>query len=160
MSPPMSLHPSKPTPLYAARAPSRIGRLPSWQRWATHSILTLCAASGVGYFMMREQGFAFGGLAPHAVLVWHGVSSAFALLAFGAVLPGHVRAAWNGRRHRISGSLMLAVMALLMLSGLLLYYGDEEGRDLTLWLHWGAGFAAVAVFALHVAVAVLGRHRR
>lgn len=153
MSSPNSFAPS-------LRLPSRVGRLPGWQRWTTHLILLVCALSGVGYFAMHEQGVAFGALAPHTVLVWHGASSAFALLAFGAVLPGHVRAAWNGRRHRVSGTLMLAVMALLMGSGLLLYYGDEEWREPVLWLHWGTGFAAVAVFVLHVVSAVLGRRLR
>jgi len=76
------------------------------------------------------------------------------LLAFGAVLPGHVRAAWNARRNRSSGVAMVVVLAALMASGLLLYYGGEEWREGVVWSHWVAGFLVLAAFPLHL---VLGR---
>ena len=134
---------------------SRVGHLPRWQRLSTHLVFAICALSGLGFFFKREMGVDLGDLPARSLLVWHGISAAFALLAFGAVLPGHIRSAWNVKRNRGSGVAMIAVMTALMLSGLLLYYGAEEWHDGALWAHWIVGGAAFAAFPLHL---VLG-HR-
>ena len=133
----------------------RAGLLPSWQRVPTHVIFAICAVSGVLFFLKHELQFDLGLTGGHGLLVAHGVSAAFALLAFGAVLPGHLRAAWMARRNRASGVLMLVVMSVLMMSGLLLYYGSEEIRDGVVTTHWVVGFAAFAAFLLHI---LIGRH--
>jgi len=129
---------------------SRVGHLPSWQRLSTHFVLTVCAFTGLAYFLKREMGFALWDIAARDFLVWHGISAAFALLAFGAVLPGHIRSAWNVRRNRGSGIAMIVAMATLMISGLLLYYGSEAWHDGVLWAHWAVGFCALPVFPLHL----------
>lgn len=134
---------------------SRVGHLPRWQRLSTHLVFAVCALSGLAFFMKRELGFALWEIAARSFLVTHGISAALALLAFGAVLPGHIRSAWNVRRNRGSGVAMIVVMTALMLSGLLLYYGAEEWHDGALWAHWIVGGAAFAAFPLHL---VLG-HR-
>ena len=134
---------------------SRVGHLPRWQRLSTHIIFAVCALSGLAFFMQRELGLALWEIAARTLLVTHGISAALALLAFGAVLPGHIRGAWNVRRNRGSGVVMIAVMTALMVSGLLLYYGNEEWHDGALWAHWLVGAAAFAAFPLHL---VLG-HR-
>ena len=133
---------------------SRVGRLPRWQRLSTHIVFAVCALSGLGFFLKRELGFDLHDVPARSFLVWHGVSAAFALLAFGAVLPGHIRGAWNVRRNRGSGLAMIAVMAALMLSGLLLYYGEEEWHEAVLWSHWIAGFVSLLAFPVHL---VMGR---
>ncbi len=132
----------------------RAGFLPGWQRNPTHLILAICAFSGLLFFLKHEFQIDVLFAEAHSLLVTHGVSSAFALLVFGAVLPGHLRAAWIARRNRASGVLMIAVMSALMLSGLLLYYGSEEIRDNVVLTHLVVGFAAFAVFLLHL---LLGR---
>jgi hypothetical protein len=134
---------------------SRVGHLPRWQRLSTHVIFAVCALSGLAFFAKREMGLALWDITARSFLVTHGMSAALALLAFGAVLPGHIRSAWNVKRNRGSGVAMIAVMAALMLSGLLLYYGAEEWHDGALWAHWIVGGAAFAAFPLHL---VLG-HR-
>ena len=35
---------------------SRVGHLPSWQRLSTHFVLTVCAFTGLAYFLKREMG--------------------------------------------------------------------------------------------------------
>ncbi len=134
---------------------SRVGHLPRWQRLTTHLVFTICALSGLAFLLKREFGFMLWDIAARQFLVWHGISAAFALLAFGAVLPGHIRGAWNLKRNRSSGMAMLIVMATLMLSGLLLYYGDEEWHSGVLWAHWIIGGIAFAAFPLHL---ILGQH--
>ncbi len=132
----------------------RAGRLPAWQRIPTHLIFAVCALSGLLFFLRHELRLAIPGIEAHSYLVMHGVSAAFALLAIGAILPGHLRVAWIARRNRLSGIVMLGVMALLMLSGLMLYYGSEEVRDATVLTHWIVGGIVIAAFPLHL---VLGR---
>lgn len=134
---------------------SRVGHLPSWQRLSTHLVFAVCALSGLAFFMKHDLGLALWEIAARTLLVTHGISATLALLAFGAVLPGHIRSAWNVRRNRGSGVVMIAVMSALMVSGLLLYYGAEDWRDGALWAHWLVGGAAFAAFPLHL---VLG-HR-
>lgn len=131
---------------------SRVGHLPRWQRLSTHLIFAICALSGLGFFLKREMGVDLGDLPARSLLVWHGISAAFALLAFGAVLPGHIRSSWKARRNRTTGVLMLTIMSALMLSGLLLYYGDEEWHDAMLWAHWIGGFIAFGAFPLHLVI--------
>ncbi len=132
----------------------RAGRLPGWQRIPTHLIFSVCALSGLLFFLRHDLRVEIPGAETHSYLVVHGVSAAFALLAIGAILPGHLRVAWIARRNRLSGLVMLAVMALLMLSGLMLYYGSEEWRDATVLTHWIVGGIVMAAFPLHL---VLGR---
>lgn len=130
----------------------RVGRLPRWQRLATHLIFAACALSGLGFFLRRELAIHLSDIPAHDFLVWHGISAAFALLAFGAVLPGHIRGAWNTKRNRVSGAAMILLMATLMLSGLQLYYGDEAIRDSMVMLHWAVGFLGFAAFPAHLIV--------
>lgn len=133
---------------------SRVGRLARWQRYSSYLILGLCAFSGLFFFLKREMGWELADIAARSFLVWHGVTAALALLVFGSVLPNHVRPAWNTRRNRASGALMMLVMSALMASGLLLYYGAEEWHDGTLWVHWIVGFASFAAFPLHLLLGV------
>ena len=128
----------------------RAGYLPDWQRIPTYLILAICAFSGVLFFLKHGLHVEWLQAPAHGFLVAHGISSAFALLVFGAVLPGHLRAAWIAKRNRASGVAMITVMSVLMLSGLLLYYGDEEMRDGVVLTHLVVGFAAFAAFLLHV----------
>ena len=130
----------------------RAGRLPGWQRLPTYIVFAICALSGLLFFLRHDLYLDIPGVETHSYLVAHGTSAAFALLAIGAVLPGHLRVAWIARRNRLSGMAMLLVMGLLMLSGLMLYYGSEEMRDAAVLTHWIVGGVAIAAFPLHLMV--------
>ncbi len=134
----------------------RAGRLPGWQRVPTYLVFAICALSGLLFFLRHDLYLDIPGIATHSYLVVHGTSAAFALLAIGAVLPGHLRVAWLARRNRLSGMVMLLVMGLLMLSGLMLYYGSEEMRDAAVLTHWIVAVAAIAALPLHL---ILGRRK-
>jgi hypothetical protein len=69
-------------------------------------------------------------------------------LLLGAVMPVHIKSGWKSKRNRISGSLMIAVMALLLVSGLFLYYGADT-REAALWVHWVIGCGLVLLFPAH-----------
>ena len=84
----------------------------------------------------------------HSILIVHGAAAYLFVLLFGAVIPTHIRAAWKAKRNLVSGSLMIAVMLLLLISGLFLYYADEM-RDAALWVHWVIGGGLVVLFPFH-----------
>ena len=137
--------------LYSKR--SRVAHLPRWQSLSTHLIFIICAISGVLYLLAHEFEMALLAVENHTILIVHGFSAYFFVLLFGAVLPNHIKGGWQNKRNRISGSLMVLVMGLLLLSGLFLYYGDLT-RDVALWVHWIIGGGLVLLFPFHF---VMGR---
>lgn len=132
--------------LYKKR--SRIAHLPFWQSFSTHAIFLICAISGVLYLLAHEFEMKALRVENHSILIVHGFAAYFFVLLFGAVMPTHIKAGWKNKRNRLSGGLMVAAMALLLVSGLFLYYGDVT-RDAALWVHWVIGCGLVLLFPLH-----------
>jgi hypothetical protein len=128
---------------------SRVAHLPFWQSFSTHFIFIICAISGVLYLLVHEFEIKALAVENHSILIAHGFSAYFFVLLFGALMPHHIKSGWVFNRNRISGGIMVAVMALLLVSGLFLYYGDET-RDAALWVHWVIGCGLVLLFPLHV----------
>ena len=128
---------------------SRVAHLPLWQSFSTHTIFIICAVSGIYYLLAHEFEIKALAVEDHSILVVHGFAAYFFTLLFGAVMPNHIKGGWHNKRNRISGGSMVLVMALLLLSGLFLYYGNET-RDAALWVHWVIGCGLVLLFPLHV----------
>lgn len=138
-------------------AARRVGQLPGWQRWSAYLAMGACALSGLIWFLLRDVIEVPPNSRDRFVLVTHGISSFVVLMAFGSVLPTHVRAAWRARRNRWLGALSIALMATLAVTALGLYYGSEEWHDPTRWTHIIIGLAAVLGIPLHI---VIGRRPR
>ena len=132
--------------LYKKR--SRVAHLPAWQSISSHIIFLVCAISGLLYLMAHEFEIHLIAIESHLILVTHGASAYLFVLLFGAVMPTHIKAAWRAKRNRVSGSLMIAVMSLLLISGLFLYYADAM-RDSALWMHWIFGSGLLLLFPYH-----------
>jgi hypothetical protein len=81
----------------------------------------------------------------------HGAAVIGFLVAFGALLPGHIRRGWRQGLNRASGLAMITVAAILTLSGYGLYYVvSDEWRGWTSLIHWTIGLSSALVLALHV----------
>ncbi len=100
---------------------SRVAHLPQWQALSTHLVFLFCAISGVLYLLAHEFSLPLLPIENHSLLTVHGSFAYFLVLLFGAVLPGHVRAGWKSKRNVLLGSIMIATMSFLLLSGLFLY---------------------------------------
>jgi hypothetical protein len=137
-------------PTRRAQRTSRVGRLPRWQRLATYAILVCCALSGLLFFMAHDADLNVTGLSSHTLLMLHGISAQAALLTLGAVMPIHIRLAWNARSNRSTGVLLCSLLSVLIASGLWLYYGSEDLRDAAVWSHWVFGGLGLVLFPLHV----------
>ncbi len=126
----------------------RSAPMPAWQAIPSHLIFILCAASGVLYLLAHEFEIAPLAIKNHSLLIAHGVSAYLFVILFGSVMPVHIKSGWKTKRNRISGGLMIAVMTLLLVSGLILYYGVDT-REPALWVHWVIGCGLVVLFPAH-----------
>lgn len=103
------------------------------------------------YFMQRKGEF---GPAPDPLEHWwlaaHGLFAFASLWLLGLLWGRHIVGAWKIGRHRISGVLLLGVLAVLIASGYLLYYsGSDETRSVVSLIHWTLGLALPLPFLVH-----------
>ena len=88
----------------------------------------------------------------------HGIGAMVYLLALGALFPVHVRAGWISNRKRRSGSAMLAVNLVLVVTAAFLYYGSPDGsRPLAAVLHLWVGLALPGLVLVHIRERVMQR---
>lgn len=80
------------------------------------------------------------------------------LLMLGAILALHVPEGWRRRYNRVSGTFVLAITALLILTAFALYYvGSDALRSWASVLHIVVGFVMPPTLLIHI---VLGRRAR
>ncbi len=131
-------------------------RLGTGRRRLVDATAALLWASGAAwlvahYFLIRQgpYGPQTSPAEPWALRL-HGLVAMIALALLGLLWGVHVVRGWRARRARWSGGALLAVAAVLGVTGYLLYYlGDETLRQGVSWLHWGLGLAALVVFVAH-----------
>ena len=81
----------------------------------------------------------------------HGGAAMIGLIVLGTLLPGHVRRAWDAKKNRFTGSGLLALNALLIITGYALYYcAGEQTRPLISALHWIFGLVLPITIAWHI----------
>lgn len=127
-----------------------LGKMPTWQRWFTISALSICSLSGIVYLLGHDFQISRQSLGNHSVLALHGITSALALMAFGAVLPFHIKAGLKAWKNIISGISQLLFLAILVISALFLYYGSEELHDGSKLVHWVLGLIFFIIFIFHI----------
>ena len=80
----------------------------------------------------------------------HGLFAFATLWLIGLLCGLHIVRAWQSGRRRWSGSLLLAWLLALTLTGyLLIYAGDDGAWGLLSPAHWIAGLALPAVYGVH-----------
>ena len=139
-------------------------RLERWHRRAIYFVTAFLVASGAAWLGLHYLGHgneASSGL-PHPLepmaMKLHGAAAMVALALYGSLINAHMRKAWRLGRNRASGSVVAAIVALLIATAWVLYYaGGESLRTVGSALHWGLGFAIVLILPLHI---WLGRRSR
>ncbi|QWD64575.1 hypothetical protein [Polynucleobacter sp. MWH-UH2A] len=126
-----------------------LGKMPNWQRWFTIAVLCICSLSGIAFLLGHEFHISRTLLGNRTVLIMHGVSAAIALIAFGTVLPFHIKAGLKAEKNLISGISQLVFLAILLVTAMLLYYGPEELHEGSEMIHWVLGLIFFAIFAFH-----------
>ena len=85
------------------------------------------------------------------LLMAHGGAAMVILLLLGALIPVHVLRSWRVGNNLVSGSTMIALSTLLVVTAFGLYYlGAETVRPWMSWIHIVVGFILPAWLALHI----------
>ena len=133
------------------------------RRWLyAWGLLLLVSGSGwlLAYYGLRPRS-ADPDLPQPSEVWWlrlHGAALLGFLLTVGGVLANHVPGSWRLRLNRVSGSLTVAGLALLVVTGYGLYYSTSETwRARISTLHWLGGLGFAVILTMH---AVLGRRLR
>jgi hypothetical protein len=88
----------------------------------------------------------------------HGAAAMVYLIVLGTLLVVHVKRGWQAKLNRGSGTGLLFVFGVLIVSGYALYYvGEDRFRALASNIHLWVGLVLPAVLIAHV---VLGRRLR
>jgi len=91
------------------------------------------------------------------MLMVHGGAAMITLLLLGALIPIHLLRSWRAAKNRISGSVMVAFNAVLIVTAFELYYlGSEAVRPWMSWIHIAAGISVALSFPVHI---FLGRRK-
>jgi hypothetical protein len=125
-------------------------RLGRWQQSAVYATLVIVALTGLVWLALHDVIEEEASDLQRWSLILHGISAFAALIVFGSLLPLHVRSGWLRQRNIASGLSITIVMAVLIGTALLLYYGGEEMRMPVRWLHIGVGILGFGVFPIHV----------
>ena len=128
---------------------SRLGKMPSWQRSFVICGMMACSITGLIYLLGHQFHLQRSILGTHGILAAHGVFAMLATLAFGSILPFHIKAGYKSRKQLWSGFSQLGFLATLIISGALLYYGPEEIRDGVIDTHWIVGLLFLVIFIWH-----------
>ena len=123
--------------------------MPVWQKYFVQIGILSCSLTGTVYLLGHEFHIERAVLGTHSVLAWHGIAAILATIALGSVLPFHLKAGLKSKRKLWSGLSQLAFLAILLVSGALLYYGPAEIRDGVIATHWMIGIAFFTIFLLH-----------
>jgi hypothetical protein len=124
-------------------------RLGFWQRTAVLASVILVSLTGISWFVLHEVVAGDWTDSTQLLLTLHGISAYALLVAVGSLLPLHVRAGWLRRRNILTGVTVTAIMAILGVTALMLYYGGEETQSAAKWAHLAFGFACVVLFPVH-----------
>lgn len=90
----------------------------------------------------------------HRMLVLHGITAYALLWMVGRLSNLHQQGNWRAHRNRGNGLLLTAVLALLTVSGLCLYYPPHEDWHTTIsLLHQGLGITLALLLPLHLLAA-------
>jgi hypothetical protein len=128
---------------------SRLGKMPGWQRSFVIYGMMACSISGMMYLLGHQLQIQRSILGAHRILAAHGIAAILATLAIGSVLPFHIKAGYKSRKQLWSGFSQLVFLAVLLISGALLYYGPEEVRDGVINTHWIVGLLFSVIFIWH-----------
>jgi len=129
---------------------------------AVYALFTTLFASGAVWLVADALKDGDGGETWQAVaanlLMIHGGASMATLVILGTLYPLHMRLGWRANRNRISGSLMVTINGLLIVTAFGLYYsGAEVLRAWTGYIHIAVGLALPVLAGLHI---LLGRRSR
>jgi hypothetical protein len=134
------------------RTPLRLDPLFRWTVYGLVAALFVTGAAWLAADALKDgsSGELWQAMAAN-LLMLHGGGAMGFLILFGALFALHVRRAWRSRKNRLSGAVMLAFNATLIVTSFGLYYlGSETLRPWASGIHLGIGLGLPVLFLVHV----------
>lgn len=131
-------------------------------RFAIYATVAALFVTGAGWlvadqFKDSESGEAWQS-AMAGFLMVHGGAAMAMLLFLGALGPLHIQRSWRAGKNRVTGGIMMAINACLVVTAFGLYYsGSPDLRTWTSNLHIAFGVALPSLLFVHIAI---GRRSR
>jgi hypothetical protein len=131
-------------------------------RFATYATFVALLATGAAWLLADQfkdgDTGEFWQVLAADLLMLHGGIAMIALVLFGALMPLHLQRSWRAGRNRATGSIMVAINAILVVTAFALYYaGSDLLRVVVADIHIAAGLGLPALIVTHI---VLGRRSR
>lgn len=135
---------------------TRSARLARWQILLLTISGGILWLSGAGWLLLHYFGQVQGefGVETNPLEPWflrlHGLVLIPALLGFGGLFIVHMPKGWKDESQRVAGVTLTSLVAVLILTGYMLYYvGGEWLRDWTSLIHWALGLGVPGIFIWH-----------
>lgn len=136
------------------RGQLKVSLSPGTRGWVNAVGLGLWA-SGAGWLVLHYFGMHASefGPEPSAFEPWwlkaHGALAFLSLWTFGLLWGQHIVKAWGRGERRWTGSIMVAALLTMILTGYLLYYAPAGGHELISAMHWVPGLALPVAYLAH-----------
>ena len=89
----------------------------------------------------------------HWTMVIHGTVSTVFLVVLGTLFPVHIKRSWAAKMNIVPGVMLLSLIFILIATGCGLYYfGDENLRASSSWIHLIGGLCLPLLVAGHIAL--------
>jgi hypothetical protein len=131
-------------------------KLPSFQKLNAYLFFCIVAITGLWWIALSEVMNSMNLKLIHRILIAHGITATFCLMIFGSLMTQHIRVAWQLKKNRFSGGLSVATLAVIVLTGLGLYYAEEEQQVIYEWIHIILGLIVILLIPIHI---VFGRRK-
>ena len=137
---------------------SRIAlRFPRKAKAVLYANVLLSFCTGTAWFALHRWGQVEGDFGPEKspwepwLIKVHGASAFIVMMGFGYLLASHIHVGWRSKRNRFMGVSLNGTVALLILSGYLLYYSaGEDFRQAVSWAHLALGLSLPVTLGVHV----------
>jgi uncharacterized membrane protein len=131
-------------------------RLRKPARLMLHGTISLLFLSGLGWIAVHYASDVdeMRRLAAESIMLkFHGGAAFAMLIAAGAMFAHHVRRAWLLGRNRVSGAVVIAILAVLIVTAYALYYlATDSSRPSISAMHWIVGVAFVPMLIAHMTI--------
>ena len=126
-------------------------------RASLYVILAVLFATGAAWLVADQSKDTANGelwqqIAANLLMV-HGGTAMLALLCLGALGPVHIRRSWRSNKNRVTGTVMVTLNSILILTAFGLYYaGSDSLRPWISNIHLAVGFGLPVLLLTHVLI--------
>lgn len=126
-------------------------------RWLVYAAVAALFATGAGWLVAdqlkdTEAGEFWQTITANLLMVHGGLAMAM-LLLLGALGPLHIQGSWRAGKNRLTGAVMVAINAALIITAFGLYYfGARDWRSWASEAHIVFGFALPTFMFVHVLI--------